>query len=75
MIHIFEFLRYPIAVVFIGYGLYSLFKGSIRVGSRSYTGGVVTIRRADAPLRFYFWCALFFAMGVLAFSVPFIDKA
>jgi len=75
VIYLFEFLRYPIALVFIGYSLYGLWSGTIRVGSRSYTGGVVSIRRDESPLRFHFWCAFFFAMGVLAFSVPLIDTA
>jgi len=75
VIYLFEFLRYPIALMFIGYSLYGLLTGTIRVGSRAYTGGVVAIHRADSPVRFYFWCGLFLSMGVLCFSIPFIDPA
>ncbi|WP_227817290.1 hypothetical protein [Nitrogeniibacter aestuarii] len=75
MIHIFEFLRYPLALVLIGYSLYGVLKGSIRVGSRSHTGGVTTIHRAASPLRFYFWCAFFIAIGLACLFVPFVDES
>lgn len=73
MIHLFEFLRYPFAIGLLGYVIYCLLQGKIWVGSRSYTGKVHEIQRAESPVRFYFWCLFFSSIAVMCLFVPFVE--
>ena len=55
------------SLLFVGYGVLGLLTDKIRVGSRSYTGSITTIYRHQEPVRFYFWCCLFYLLAAADF--------
>ncbi len=53
------------ALVCFGYGVGCAIKGTIWVGSKSYSGGTKRYTRQENPLQFWFWCVLFAVIGIL----------
>jgi hypothetical protein len=63
------------ALASLGYGVWCAIDGTVRVGSKSYHGGVRRYTREDNPLQFWFWCAFFIGLGSLcAVGALLVDK-